>query len=187
MIPVAVDVNVHPKKMEVRFSDNEGIYQAVYETISNALMGRELITEVKPEPEKSEKPSMGISSLPVEKERKAEPFEEKKERYEQQSLLLKTAPLPSEIPSELPVLSDRAPETGYQKAPKRAEEKQPENPGTFSAAPSHSGSAAKQSSQHQRAESGRSRRQNIHLGGKNSSRSHCIKALTVPPAPEGAA
>ena len=27
---------------------------------------------------------------------------------------------------------------------------QPENPGTFSAAPSHSGSAAKQSSQHQR-------------------------------------
>ena len=127
--PERVDVNVHPKKMEVRFSDNEGIYQAVYETVSNALMGRELITEVKPEPEKSEKPSMGISSLPVEKERKAEPFEEKKERYEQQSLLLKTAPLPSEIPSELPVLSDRAPETGYQKAPKGAEEKQPENPG----------------------------------------------------------
>ncbi len=41
-----VDINVHPTKMEVRFSNQELIYQAVYGMITETLSGRELIPEV---------------------------------------------------------------------------------------------------------------------------------------------
>ncbi len=41
--PEAVDVNVHPTKMELRFSDEEAVYEAVYQTIRSALKDRELI------------------------------------------------------------------------------------------------------------------------------------------------
>ena len=37
--PQTVDVNVHPRKAEVRFSDNQIIYGAVYSTISKVLDG----------------------------------------------------------------------------------------------------------------------------------------------------
>lgn len=42
-----VDVNVHPKKMEVRFSSDEYIYYAVYNAIHNKLSSLELIHEEK--------------------------------------------------------------------------------------------------------------------------------------------
>lgn len=35
--PSAVDVNVHPQKLEVRFTDSKGIYDAVYATVSKAI------------------------------------------------------------------------------------------------------------------------------------------------------
>lgn len=38
-----VDVNVHPTKMEVRFADTKGIYQAVKEAVHQTLHGKELI------------------------------------------------------------------------------------------------------------------------------------------------
>ncbi len=41
-----IDVNVHPTKMELRFSNQEAIYQFVLETIQNALAQRELIPRV---------------------------------------------------------------------------------------------------------------------------------------------
>ena len=41
-----LDVNVHPTKMELRFTDQEGMYRPVYETVRNALVGRELIPDV---------------------------------------------------------------------------------------------------------------------------------------------
>ena len=37
--PQTVDVNVHPRKAEVRFSDNQLIYGAVYSTVSKVLDG----------------------------------------------------------------------------------------------------------------------------------------------------
>ena len=44
--PELVDINVHPQKMEIRFSDAQGIYQSVYHAISEALKHREFILEV---------------------------------------------------------------------------------------------------------------------------------------------
>lgn len=76
--PEQVDVNVHPKKMEVRFSSRELVYQAVYEAIAAALSGRELIQAVSPRKETAEGPTKGVGTLPVEKEERAEPFEEKR-------------------------------------------------------------------------------------------------------------
>ena len=44
--PEIIDVNVHPTKMELRFSDNEYVYNFVYDTILSALKGKELVAEV---------------------------------------------------------------------------------------------------------------------------------------------
>jgi DNA mismatch repair protein mutL len=41
-----VDVNVHPAKMQVRFSNTTEIYEATREAVQNALVGKELIREV---------------------------------------------------------------------------------------------------------------------------------------------
>lgn len=46
--PSILDVNVHPTKMELRFSKNEFVYQFVLDAITDALNRRELIPEVKP-------------------------------------------------------------------------------------------------------------------------------------------
>lgn len=49
-----LDVNVHPTKMEVRFSHGQELYRFVYESLRRILLGRELIPEVKSaEPEKN--------------------------------------------------------------------------------------------------------------------------------------
>lgn len=54
--PQSLDVNVHPTKMELRFSDGEKIYNSVLKAVSNALAHKELIPEVELEPKKEEKP-----------------------------------------------------------------------------------------------------------------------------------
>lgn len=54
-----LDVNVHPTKMELRFSNQEQLYRFVKDTVHQGLMGRELIPEVelpKAEPPKAELP-----------------------------------------------------------------------------------------------------------------------------------
>lgn len=35
--PNEVDINVHPAKLQVKFSDSQMIYQAVYQTLSELL------------------------------------------------------------------------------------------------------------------------------------------------------
>jgi len=49
-----LDVNVHPTKMELRFSDQEGMYRFVYDAVREALTRREMIPNVKIDPQKPE-------------------------------------------------------------------------------------------------------------------------------------
>ncbi len=45
--PLIMDVNVHPTKMELRFSKNEFVYRFVLETVKECLANRELAARVK--------------------------------------------------------------------------------------------------------------------------------------------
>lgn len=64
-----IDVNVHPTKMELRFSQNEFVYDFVLNAIRNTLSGRELVPEVR---------LSRSENVPVNKTRPAEPFEVKR-------------------------------------------------------------------------------------------------------------
>lgn len=44
--PAILDVNVHPTKMELRFSKNEFVYQFVFDSVKNALMQKELAVQI---------------------------------------------------------------------------------------------------------------------------------------------
>lgn len=68
-----LDVNVHPTKMELRFSNNEEIYRALYQVIRDVLTHKEYIPEVPVEDKKEEK-------APAMKQNMPEPFEKRRIR-----------------------------------------------------------------------------------------------------------
>lgn len=70
-----LDVNVHPTKMELRFSNQEELYRFVRETVRRGLMERELIPEVKltEEPEKPERERTAAPVIPSVSMRKSAP------------------------------------------------------------------------------------------------------------------
>lgn len=66
-----VDVNVHPTKMEVRFSDQELIYRQIYQTIIQGLQHKELIPQVTIGKERpAGRPSQGAAPEPFEVQRR---------------------------------------------------------------------------------------------------------------------
>lgn len=66
-----LDVNVHPTKMELRFSKNEEIYQKLYQIIRDALTHKEFIPEVPIEDKTENKPAVITEQIP-------EPFEKRR-------------------------------------------------------------------------------------------------------------
>ncbi len=67
-----VDVNVHPAKMELRFSNGEELYWNLVNEIQQVLKGKELIPRVSPERESSKTTAKPDKGLPVDKMSKEE-------------------------------------------------------------------------------------------------------------------
>lgn len=70
-----LDVNVHPTKMELRFSQNEEIYRSLFEIIRNTISHRDFIPEVPVQEEKKE-------TIPPVPKHTPEPFEIKRRNQE---------------------------------------------------------------------------------------------------------
>ena len=77
-----LDVNVHPTKMELRFSNQEELYRFVRDTVRQALMERELIPEVK----LTEEPDPG-KQLEIKQQEKQPEKQPEKERPDPASRL----------------------------------------------------------------------------------------------------
>lgn len=85
-----LDVNVHPTKMELRFSNNEEIYRKLYQVIREALTHKEFIPEVPVEERKEEKRGAVEGKIP-------EPFE-KRRIQDLQSSIAKDSPYEIKYP-----------------------------------------------------------------------------------------
>lgn len=68
-----LDVNVHPTKMEIRFANNQEIYQYILDAVSEALAGKEMIPEVTLEKKDAKKEKVEEKKILA-----PEPFEEKR-------------------------------------------------------------------------------------------------------------
>ncbi|MDY5576469.1 MAG: DNA mismatch repair endonuclease MutL [Lachnospiraceae bacterium] len=116
--PELIDVNVHPAKMEIRFRNGEILYSMIQEQIRDTLSGKELIPEVKPEPEKivSEPLNQKIQKTPeiFEVHRREEmkmPLPEKKTEILREDVQYgtkeKARPLQEEKPEQMNLFDDK--------------------------------------------------------------------------------
>ena len=77
-----LDVNVHPRKMEVRFARGPEVYDCIYEAVRNVLTHREMIPKVSPGAEETAAKAKTI----VERKDIPEPFETKRLTQMQQNI-----------------------------------------------------------------------------------------------------
>lgn len=123
-----IDVNVHPTKMEVRFTNREEVYQFVCETVHNALEKSSLIPEVSPGKESGRKKQHTVHSedslydqtrtVPETPQRTPEPFEKKRfeenrfkeKRFEENRICEKSTwenPVPDPVPEKTGFVQER--------------------------------------------------------------------------------
>lgn len=72
-----LDINVHPTKMELRFSNNQQVYNFVLNTLSHALSHREMIPAVVIDDKENEK-NIQIEKKAINSVRMPEPFENRR-------------------------------------------------------------------------------------------------------------
>lgn len=126
-----LDVNVHPTKMEVRFSNGETLYRVLLELLAETLKGKDLIPEVAPPDAQGEKPTTGRTSAPKPpemQEQPVQPFERSRLSAIRQAVAadspyeLKYAPRPQTAPKpptrEQTKLSEHRAETPQEQAAK---------------------------------------------------------------------
>lgn len=96
--PHIIDVNVHPTKMELRFSNNEYVYNFTVQTLRDALSGRELIPKVSLKDLKSDSGNnttdrieSTVKAVTQAKQRMPEPFEVKRNAVYKQEQQKKVA------------------------------------------------------------------------------------------------
>ena len=94
-----IDVNVHPTKMEVRFTNQEQIFRTIFDALSLALRGKELIPEISLKKEKEKKEEVKQAVVKKEPVKAAEPFEVKR----QESILKQSVFLKPEVKTETKV------------------------------------------------------------------------------------
>ncbi len=93
-----LDVNVHPRKMEMRYSRNDELYQFLFEEIRHVLLKKELIPEVHQGNQKASAPAEhSTRSVP-------EPFEvQRKQQETPKSIYGLSNALETSIPSSVPL------------------------------------------------------------------------------------
>lgn len=105
--PENIDVNVHPSKMEVRFSDQPGLYAFLEEQVREAMHRREMIPDVK-----LDKPAAGRKKeQPAPKEQKVK--EEQTKRETQKETVV--PPMPPVAPRKPVPAADEGRKAGPEK------------------------------------------------------------------------
>lgn len=99
--PKYIDVNVHPQKMEIRFTREQEIFQSIHHAVSEGLKQREFIPEVRLQPEK--KPEH-------QKLRGNEPFETGRRKDKEKTTDVEST-VPKQKTSEKQILSVSSQET----------------------------------------------------------------------------
>lgn len=94
MSPSAVDVNVHPAKLEVKFSDERSVFEIVYYTVKNALEKHEYRPEMELGKAKAEKNYMG-AFVPIGADTKGEQLKMSVPAYVKQSAFSDRKPIAS--------------------------------------------------------------------------------------------
>lgn len=79
--PSMIDINVHPTKMEVKFSDESLVYRAVFHSVKNALYSTVNIPEIKHDDSGFVKPARAEAEAEIPR-RESKPEEKKKSFFE---------------------------------------------------------------------------------------------------------
>lgn len=80
MNPSKVDVNVHPAKLEVRFEEENKIFQSIYHAIKDTLLKSELVANTEKQEIKEENKSQGLFDFRKNETKKIEQYNEEESK-----------------------------------------------------------------------------------------------------------